>query len=324
MKKRNIMVVLLVFIFLLVSCKKNYVTQQYNAHSKVAFITMMQSGQTWGEIKNGAKIARDETNCTLDFFTPVKETDSRQQAQYVLDAIKNGYNAIIIAPSDERLLLSPLQKAQDQGIKIMTIYNSIDSTATMIPKDMMTSFTSVGTSIATTVLPLLPDKNIDCLVIGAMLNTTSAIKTTQGIRDVLKKQPKLRFQTAYCFGDSDKAADITEKKLKEDTDTNLIIAIDEVSSDGIMQAIRNREDKGKDLVIVTWGNSLSNLQGLEEGNVDAIVAINGYELGYRSIYAMMDYLEGKDVPDVPVEYALVTQNNFIDDKIQKLLFPQIN
>jgi len=220
--------------------------------------------------------------------------------------------------------LSPLQKAQDQGIKIMTIYNSIDSTATMIPKDMMTSFTSVGTSIATTVLPSLADKNIDCLVIGAMLNTTSAMKTTQGIRDVLKKQPKLRFQTAYCFGDSDKAADITEKKLKEDPDTNLIIAIDEMSSDGVMQALRNREDKGKDLVIVTWGNSLSNLQGLEEGNIDAIVAINGYELGYRSIYAMMDYLEGKDVPDVPVEYALVTQDNFMDDKIQKLLFPQIN
>jgi ribose transport system substrate-binding protein len=292
--------------------------------SKIAFITMMQGGQVWGEIKNGARIARDEIGCQVDFFAPVNETDSRQQAVYVRQAVEAGYDAIVIAPSDEKLLLPPLRTARSKGIQVLTMYNSIDPSGDLVPV-LMTSFTAVGRSLADAVLPLLVHKSVDCLVIGALLHTTSATEVTRGIREEFEQYPDVQLQTAYCFGDSNKAASITGKKLSEDKETNLLVALDETSSDGILQALDKLQNgRGKDLVVVVWGNSLANLQGFENGIVDAIVAINGYGMGYRSIYAAMDLLHGKTMPDIPVEYAVVTKENFMDDNIQKLLFPQIN
>jgi ribose transport system substrate-binding protein len=142
------------------------------------------------------------------------------------------------------------------------------------------------------------------------------------IKQNFKDNNNINFQTIYCFGDSEKAKELVTQKINSNDSINFIIALDETSSTGITEAMNAREDKSS-IKVLAWGNTISNITGLENGSVDGIIAINGFGLGYRSIYAAIELIDGKPVPTTPLDFAIVTKETFLNKRNQRLLFPQL-
>jgi ribose transport system substrate-binding protein len=313
---------LFMLIAILIGCSRIGVFKEIKEEpKKIAFISMKQGGQLWGNVKNGARMAHEETQCLVDFYAPIEETDSFSQIEYLEQAAAGDFDAIIIAPSDLTLLSTTVQKVQRRGAKVLQIYNETIAYDGFEQFKMMTDFTPVGDSIADFLIEKSGNNPIHVLLVGSLLHTSAGSQTELSIKQRFKDNSNINFETIYCFGDKERAEDLVVQKLKKNESINFIIALDETSSDGIIDAIHSTDSHNAK--IIAWGNSLNNIEGLEDGYVDAIVAINGFGLGYRSIYAALDLIDGKAVPSTPLDFAIVTKDTFLEDRNQRLLFPQL-
>ncbi len=316
-------IILLLYILILTGCNnKAFLNKDSNEPKKIAFISMKQGGQLWGNIKNGARMAHEETNCLLDFYEPIEETDSFTQIKYLEEAAKGDFDVIIINPCDFTLLSTTIQKVQRQGATVLQIYNETIAYDGFQQFKMMTNFSPVGDAIADFVISNTHNQHLNALIVGSLLHTSAGSQTEMGIKQNFKNNNDIDFETVYCFGDSERAKKLVSEKLNKDDTINFIIALDETSSTGITEALNDREDNSK-IKVLAWGNTLSNITGLENGSVDGIVAINGFGLGYRSIYAALDLIDNKVFPSTELDFAIVTKETFLNSRNQRLLFPQL-
>jgi ribose transport system substrate-binding protein len=323
MKKVKLLLLIVFFTLTLSGCSKTaFLNKESKESKKIAFISMKQGGQLWGNIKNGARMAHEETGCLLDFYAPIEETDSFSQIEYLEEAAKGDFDAIIIAPCDFTLLSTTIQKIQRQGATVLQIYNETIAYDGFQQFKMMTDFSPVGDAIADFVISNTKNEPLHALIVGSLLHTSAGSQTEMGIKLNFKDNNNIDFETVYCFGDSERAKKLVTEKLNKDDSINFIIALDETSSTGITEAMNSREDDSK-IKVLAWGNTISNITGLENGSVDGIIAINGFGLGYRSIYAALDLIDGKPVPTTPLDFAIVTKDTFLNNRNQRLLFPQL-
>jgi ribose transport system substrate-binding protein len=323
MKKVKLLLLIVFFTLTLSGCSKTaFLNKESKESKKIAFISMKQGGQLWGNIKNGARMAHEETGCLLDFYAPIEETDSFSQIEYLEEAAKGDFDAIIIAPCDFTLLSTTIQKIQRQGATVLQIYNETIAYDGFQQFKMMTDFSPVGDAIADFVISNTKNEPLHALIVGSLLHTSAGSQTEMGIKLNFKDNNNIDFETVYCFGDSERAKKLVTEKLNKDDSINFIIALDETSSTGITEAMNSREDNSK-IKVLAWGNTISNITGLENGSVDGIIAINGFGLGYRSIYAALDLIDGKPVPTTPLDFAIVTKDTFLNNRNQRLLFPQL-
>lgn len=317
------MVVFLLVLTTLISCNKTTFTNKESKEpKKIAFISMKQGGQLWGNIKSGARMAHEETGCLLDFYAPVEETDSFSQIEYLQSAADGDFDAIIIAPCDFTLLSTTIQKVQRSGATVLQIYNETIAYDGFQQFKMMSDFSPVGDAIADFIIKNKKDEPLHALIVGSLLHTSAGSQTEMGIKQNFKDNNNIEFETVYCFGDSERAKSLVTNKLNNNNEINFIIALDETSSTGILEALNDREDNSK-IKVLAWGNTLSNIAALENGSVNGIIAINGFGLGYRSIYAALELINGKPVPNTPLDFAIVTKETFLNNRNQRLLFPQL-
>ena len=107
--------ILLALLLLLTGCTPKQVVD----NPRIAVITMMQGGEFWGALKNGARSARSATSAVLEFFGPINESDYEGQIACVQSAIDQGFDAIILSPSHYTRLKDVVTKAQAKGIKVV-------------------------------------------------------------------------------------------------------------------------------------------------------------------------------------------------------------
>ena len=91
---------LLLIILLMISFLSGCARRDENQDPyRIAVITMMQGGEFWGALKNGARNARTETGAVLEFLAPIDESDYTSQIAYVEDAINQHFDAIVLSPA---------------------------------------------------------------------------------------------------------------------------------------------------------------------------------------------------------------------------------
>ncbi|MBK5201460.1 MAG: substrate-binding domain-containing protein [Spirochaetaceae bacterium] len=324
MRLKTTVLLILTSLLLFTSCNKSeFLKGKESKPKKIAFISISRGGQLWGNIKNGARMAHGETSCLLDFYSPVEETDAFQQIEFLKEAGESDFDVIIIDPSDVTLLAGPIEDLQNKGVKVLQIYNESVAYNGFRQFKLMSNFSPVGEAIGNFIIDNKSNQAVHVLIVGALLHTSSGSQTELGIKKMFKDNSDLKFDTIYCFGDSDKAEELISAKIKKNETINFIIALDETSSDGIIKAIDNKSIDTSKIFVLAWGNTLNNIQGLEDGSIKGIVAINGFGLGYRAIYAAIDLANGKEVPTTPLDFSIVTKESFSEERNQRLLFPQI-
>jgi ribose transport system substrate-binding protein len=90
-------------------------------------------------------------------------------------------------------------------------------------------------------------------------------------------------------------------------------------------AARAIEAAGKagDVKLVCFDAAEEQISALQEGTVHALVVQNPFAMGYESVKAAIDHLEGRTIESrIDTGVAIVTKDNLADEDIQKLLNPQ--
>ena len=263
---------------------------QAGSNYNIALITMDSIDQHWVTLNEGAQKAAAELGVTVTYMAPNTKDDA-QQIEQVNNAVAAGCQAIIVAANGPDAITSSLQEAVDKGVKILYV----DSPANMDAEaTFSTDNEAAGKLAGETLLKALEDKGVTSGSLG-IINTNAAsdstLKREAGFRSAFEGTDFTILETQYGEGDAAKSQSIAENYITQGVVG--IFGANEGSTTGAGNAIKAAGENAP--LCVGFDKSDAILGLIEDGFIVATMAQNPDVMGYESVKAAVQVLNGEDL-----------------------------
>jgi ribose transport system substrate-binding protein len=266
----------------------------------------------------GAQQAAEELGVNYSVQGP-NEFDPEEQIPILDAVIAQQPDAILIAPTDRTALIGPLQAAQDAGITVVLVDTIVDDPNIGVSR-IATDNVEGGRVAGEALVELIGGEG------KVFVNTTEPGVSTveerqQGFEEVINQEPNIEYVgVEYNQDDPTKAAEITSAVLAEHPDLAGIFATNLFSAEGAATALRDAGELGV-VKIVGFDASPGQVDQLEEGLVQALVAQNPREIGAEGVRTAVASLRGEDFEEqITTPLTVVTQENLDDPEVQDTLY----
>jgi ribose transport system substrate-binding protein len=266
----------------------------------------------------GARQAAEELGVNYSVQGP-NEFDPTEQIPIVEAVVAQQPDAILIAPTERTALIGPLQQAQDAGITVVLVDTIVDDPNIGISR-IATDNVEGGRVAGETLVDLIGGEGT------VFVNTTQPGVSTveerqQGFEEVIEGEPGIEYLGAeYNNDDPTRAAQITSAVLADNPDLAGIFATNLFSAEGAATALREAGAQ-EQVQIVGFDASPGQVDQLEEGLVQALVAQNPREIGFQGVQTAVAALRGEEYEEeITTPLTVVTQDNLDDPEVQDTLY----
>ncbi len=286
-------------------------------------IVMKSEGQPmdfWDVVDKGIDEAAKEFGIQVKLSGPRYEKEVNKQIKIMDQVIDLHPPLIILAASDYKRLVPSVERAHKLGIPVVTIDSGVDSS---LPVSFIaTDNKAAGIKAGREMHRLLDARKLKKVaIVSHIQGTATAIDREAGVSEGLKDTPVTG--TWFCDVEQEKAYRITLELIK-DPALGGIIALNEVATLGVAQAIEEKKLQNK-IIVVGFDNAIKELSLLEAGVIKATVVQQPYNMGYLAVKTAVEYLKGEKVaPFIDTGSILITKDNMFKREYQELLFPFSN
>jgi ribose transport system substrate-binding protein len=274
----------------------------------------------WQSVHAGANKAAREHAVEVVWKGPASETDYNGQIQIVDAMINQRVDAICLAPIDKTVMLSVVERAAKEKIPVIIFDSGIDteSYAAMVATDNY----AAGQLAAARMGEILGGKG-KVVVVAVQPGGASTMAREQGFEDAIKKFPGIQIvDKRYGMADFAKSLQVAENMLTAFPDVSGLFASNESSAVGAARALKGRKSSTVKMVGFDWSPNL--LEDLRAGLIDSLVAQDPFQMGYRSMMAAVDKLDGKPVEkNQPLPPRLITKANLDTPEVKAQLEPDL-
>lgn len=216
--------------------------------------------------------------------------------------------ALLIAPTDGKALEPPLTQAVDAGIPVGLVDTTLD--------DPSLAFTSVATdnaqggAAAADALAELIGGEGKVMVIAFKAGASTSDARQKGFEDQIATHSGIEYLGAQ-INDNDpaKAASIVQAALAANPDLSGVFATNLFAAQGAATGLRNSGAEG-DVKIVGFDAGATQVEQLERGDVQALVAQKPGDIGRQAVEQTVAQLTGGDVTaEIGTETVVLTQDN---------------
>ena len=272
----------------------------------------------WRIVEQGVSMGADEFQARCSITGPTHEKDVERQIELVEEALARGPDAIILAAGDMDLLVPVCERIRRAGIPLIIMDSDINSGAKN--SFVGTDNYELGQKMAGLVDSLIGETE-RFGVVGHVAGTATAVDRSRGFLDsVLNAEARLA-GLVYCDGLTEVAHRQTVELLRDNPDIRCMVGLNESSSLGIATALAELGLTGR-VKLVACDSSQQQIQYMEDGTLQAVVIQNPYNMGYLSVQAAVQMLQGRRVePVVNTGCIVITKEDMDTQENQKLLFP---
>ena len=290
-------------------------------HKKViAVIPKGNADIFWQSVHAGAVKAGREAGVDIVWNGPPSETDYTMQIQVVDAMINRRVDAIALAPTDRKGLVTVVDRAADQKIPVIIFDSPVDSDRFV--SQVATDNYKAGQMAGERMGKILNGAG-KVVILGVKPGAASTEAREKGFEDVVyQKFPGIHILDKR-FGMAVVATSMTvaENMLTAHPDLDGIFASNESGTIGSSQALRSRRGKVK-LVGFDWSPTL--LDDLKSGLIDSLVIQDPFLMGYQSVATAVKHMQGEPVTKI-VDMAprLIDGQNLNDPDVQAQLHPDL-
>lgn len=302
-----------------------FLTHSNVTKKELSVFLIVKSNQTnfefWQTVKNGAKEAAKEFNINLTVDGPDNEEDIAGQIKIVKQAIAKKPDVIILAATNQTALVPYAKQIKKKGIKLILVDSALD-------EDVESCF--VGTNnvyaaqhVGQKMCESLKGKG-KVVGITHKMTTTTAIERVSGFSKAFSGYPGIEVLEMCDAGDStQKSKELALALLKKYPDLDGIFATNQVSAEGVTQALEESGKAGKVVYYAIDSSSVQN-EALENGTVYGFAVQKPFNMGYLAVQAAMR-VQGYTLKETNIDtgFAFVTRENMHKEEIQKLIYPFI-
>jgi ribose transport system substrate-binding protein len=287
-------------------------------------IAVIPKGTThayWKSVEAGAKKAGNELGVNVIFKGPIKESDRAGQIKIVEQFISEGTSAIVLAPLDEVALVKPVRAAKAKKIPVIIIDSAIKGTAgTDFDSYVATNNRQGGELAGEKMVALLKGKG-KVVMLRYQEGSASTNEREEGFLSTIKKAEGItvisdnRYAGATAGEGKGSALNMVDKLRQADG----IFAPNESSALGMLLALRQAGLAGKK-TFVGFDSSTPLIEGLNKGEIAALVAQNPTKMGYEGVKTAYAAMKGEKVePQLDTGVAVITKANLSTPEIKAVL-----
>lgn len=274
----------------------------------------------WQSVHAGSNKAAGERGVEIVWNGPAQETDFNGQLQIADAMITRRVDAMVLAPIDKKVMVSVVERASQEGIPVVIFDSGIDTEKYIA--QVATDNYKAGELGADRIAKLLGEKGKIAMVM-VQPGAASTMAREQGFKDKIQKAyPNIRIvDEKYGWADYAKSLAVSENMLTANPDLQAFFASNESSTVGAAQALKGRKSAVK---LVGFDSSVSLLEDLRGGVIDSLIVQDPFQMGYRSVIAATDHLDGKPVEkNQPLAPTLVEKANLDSPEIQAKINPDL-
>ena len=285
--------------------------------------TMDSDMEFWEVVKAGMSTAAKESNASLEILGPPMESDVAGQIA-IMDHVLSGPppSVLILSATDFNELAPSMERARAAGIPVITIDSDVNSA---IPLSFVaTNNIEAGGKAGREMIRLLPTGRPVALV-NHIKGATTAMEREEGALRALEADGRFPIVGVFYTNNFEaRAYAIARELLATHPDLGGILALNEVSTLGVARALKDEGRSGA-VKLVGFDSSISEIKLIEEGVIQATVSQQPFNMGYLSVRAAKDAVDGKKVADfIDTGSILITPENMYLPENQKILFPFVD
>jgi ribose transport system substrate-binding protein len=266
----------------------------------------------------GARAAAQAAGVDINVTGPEK-FDAGQQVPIVNSVTAQKPAAVLIAPTDTKALIAPMTQMKNAGIKLVEVDTKVDDDSLAVSQ-IATDNLKGGQLAAQTLVQLTGGKgSVIVINVNPGISTTDA--RAQGFNDEIKKTPGITvLPVQYSNDEPAKAASIVSATLSAHPDLAGIFATNVLTAEGVATGLRGA-GKQSQVKIVGFDAGPQQIQDLQSGVVQALVAQDPYGIGQKGVQIAIDALDGKSVQaTIQTDLFAITKDNMNSPEAQKFLY----
>ncbi len=264
----------------------------------------------------GAREAASKANVKLDVQGP-EEFDAAQQTPIVNSVVARKPDAILIAPTDVKAMIAPIQQAVDAGIKVILVDTVIE--ADLAESEIATDNLESGRVAADTLVELMPEP-APVMVVNVKPGISTTDQRQQGFEEAIKEESGFKYLGAeFSNNEPAKAASIVTSTIQAEPDLGGVFATNLFSAEGSATGLR--QSGNKDVRIVGFDAGPAQVEQLEQGLVQALIAQKPGEIGKLGVEQAVAAINGDKVTKkITTGTEVITKDNLDSPEGQAALY----
>ena len=289
-----------------------------NIGKHVSLIVYGDDSERWENLRQGAELVCKERNADLGLMTMLTEDDVSEQEDIIERELDDGADALIIAACNSGQIRDYIlnKRLRIPVIFVETVNNVKEGVPFVAPDDYKMGY-ELGEQIV---------KNESDIVTVAIISENtdrdSVALREKGLREAIDgKVGKVINWTKNGNERNAKTRMFIQRALVSEA-TDVIVTFDNTSTDALLDALTNLNQKSKVYCISTSNKAVYSLYN---GEVKALDYPNEFSMGYLAAMYALDGSNAKKIySDKPVDHRIVRKENMYDKENQRLLFPFVN
>ena len=289
----------------------------------LAFIPKGMQNVYWKSVEKGMRDAQADAQkagvkVDIDWNGPPNEGDRAAEISLMETYVAQKLHGIILCPMEFDALVAPSQKARQAGIPLVIVDSPLNF------KDVVafvgTGNRAAGTMAGVELAKELGDKG-NVIMMRFLPGSASTNEREEGFLDEMKNHPNIKILSSdnYAGDDREKAFDKAQNLLNTYSNVDGIFTPNEPSTNGMLLAVEKAGIAGK-VKFVGFDGGKANMDGLAAGHIQALILQDPYQMGYKGVTTMLDFLAGKKVDaNVDTGTHLLTKDNQDTPEIKTLL-----
>ncbi|WP_116100867.1 ABC transporter substrate-binding protein [Amycolatopsis thermalba] len=262
-------------------------------NKRLTLIPGVQAEPFYISMQCGAQAEAQKLGYTLDTSAPQK-FDAALQTEKVNALGSNPPAALLIAPTDDTAMLAPIQQVAARGVKIIEVDTSLKDTS-VAQSSISSDNTAGGQLAADTLAQLVGGKSGSVLVLDTIAGTSTTNARAAGFSEQLKKYPNLKsVGIQFTQNEPGEAMSKVTAALASTPDLVGIFATNLNTGEGAA-ARRCGAGKAGQVQLVGFDASPSEVEGLRNGEYQALIAQDPAMIGQQGVQQAVAALEGRPV-----------------------------
>lgn len=290
----------------------------------IAVVPKGTAQEFWKGVHGGALRAGRELDVDILWQGPLREDDREEQIRLVDSVRTRGVSGILLSPLDDKALRRPVSDATRSGIPVVIFDSRLDSRdyVSLIETDNYKGGRMAGEHLAS----LLGGKG-PVIMLRLQEGSASTTQREQGFLDAVATYPGITVVSSNQYaGPTSEGAYRGSENLLAAWRANAggvagIFTPNETTTFGMLRALQNANLAGR-IRLVGFDSSDKVLQGMRDGQVDAVVVQNPVAMGYLGVKTMVRHLRGEKVDaTIDTGATLVTAQNMDHPDLRERLHP---
>lgn len=287
-------------------------------------IAVIPKGTThvfWKSVEAGAREAGEELGAEIVWRGPLKENDRAGQIQVVQQFVTQGVDGIVIAPLDHKALVGPIRAAKNKGIPVVIIDSALDGT----PGEDFVSFVAtnnrLGGELGGEHMGKLLNGQGKIAVLRYQVGSASTDERETGFLEKVRELSGIEVITdnRYAGATAGEAQTAALNMMDRLRAADGVFTPNESSTMGMLLALRKEGIAGKKR-FVGFDASPPLVEGLRNGEIDALVVQNPRRMGSEGVRTLIAHLRGEKVePQIDTGVVLVTKDNLDSEEVKPLI-----